>query len=242
MHLAIYMTLKSRRVQIVDVRSSNLAQWFIRLGQGPAFWTGESELTENEFCWSWVRCESVWGLETVFLGLGCNVRWLDEQACYVNGRCGCKPGRIHDRIFARYGALSLTLPNMFHEIFEESHLYLIRWQFNSAKKEIRTSPDWEVYSLIVWDANRWLPNKGLSVKRKAKKTYAVVRSSRLKPVLSNTRDNILPLLQANPLLFPQLFRAIRHCSGFILLAPFLRSYFLHCSSGTCARDDWKVWP
>ena len=45
------------------------------------------------------------GLETVFLGLGCNVRWLGEQACYVNGRYSCKPGRIHDRISARNGAL-----------------------------------------------------------------------------------------------------------------------------------------
>ena len=64
---------------------------------------------------------------------------------------------------------------MFHDIFEESHFYLIRWQLNSEKKEIRTLPDWEVYSFIVWDANRWLLNKGLSVKRKAKKTYTVAR-------------------------------------------------------------------
>ena len=43
--------------------------------------------------------------------------------------------------------------------------------FNKGKKkEIRTIPDWEVYSVIVLDANRWLLNKGLSVKRKVKKT------------------------------------------------------------------------
>ena len=42
MYLTIYMTLflaktlKSRRVQIVDVRSSNLARGFISHGQGPS--------------------------------------------------------------------------------------------------------------------------------------------------------------------------------------------------------------
>ena len=72
------------------------------------------------------------------------------------------------------------------------------------------------------------------------KTCTRIHNTLQKPVLSNTRVNILPLLNANPLLFPQLFRAIRHCSGIILLAPFLPSYFFHCSSGTCARDDWKV--
>ena len=48
-------------------------------------------------------------------------------------------------------------------------------RLKAEKKEIRTLPNWEVYSLIVLDANRWLLNKGLSVKRKAKQTYTAVR-------------------------------------------------------------------
>ena len=80
MYLTIYMTLflaktlKSGRVQIVEVRSNNLAEWFISQNWSGLFWRGRVRVNgkrvllvlsslwaslrvRNSISWTWLQCK-----------------------------------------------------------------------------------------------------------------------------------------------------------------------------------------
>ena len=179
MYLTIYMTLflaktlKSRRVQIVDVRSSNLAQWFISHNWPGPFWRGRVQMNGKRVL---LVLSSLWA----------SLRVTNLAAIYKMARWTVKLVMWTAAAVANQVAFMIVYPldmvrflwlyvTCFMSFLKNRTCIELGNRLKAEKKEIRTLPNWEVYSLIVLDADRWLLNKGLSVKRKAKQTYTAVR-------------------------------------------------------------------